>query len=120
MSPRRFVTPEIQAGTNGSGVIASGWQTLGLMMRLFATGFLDTSNLGSPGMDEVRWLRPVRPGDRLDVKVTIAEARPSASKPDRGIVRSKIEMTNQDGEPVVTLTVLNLILRRPTQREAGV
>lgn len=95
------------------GVIASGWQTLGLMMRVFATGYLDVSNLGSPGVDEVRWPNPVRPDDELWVTITVIDARPSASKPDRGVVRSRVEVRNKDRQPVATLTVVNLILCRP-------
>ena len=70
-------------------------------------------SLGSPGLDELRWLKPVRPGDRLSVRVTVLKASPSKSKPDRGAVTSFIEVFNQAGEPVMTFRVINIIARRP-------
>jgi len=83
-------------------------------MRMLAEHYLDPdSSLGSPGLDELRWLLPVRPGDRLRVKVTILEARPSRSKPDRGMVTSRLAVLNQDNAQVMTMKVMNLILRRP-------
>jgi acyl dehydratase len=95
------------------GLIASGWQTASLMMRCFADGYLSqASSLGSPGIDGVRWLAPVRPGDSLSVTATPIEANPSRSKPDRGLVRTRIDVTNQDGNTVMTMTAMNLILRR--------
>ena len=96
------------------GIIASGWHTGSLVMRLYALNYLSpASSLASPGMDELRWPRPVRPGDTLSVRVTVEEARASASKPDRGVVRSLIEVLNQGGEPVMTMRVVNMIARRP-------
>lgn len=96
------------------GLIASGWQTCGLMMRLYATNYLSqASSLASPGLDELRWLRPVRPGDRLSVRVTVLESRASQSKPDRGVVRSLIEMFNQDRQPVLSMRAINMVARRP-------
>ena len=101
------------AGPYG-GLIASGWHTCALMMRLFADEYLSpASSLGSPGVDELRWLRPVRPGDRLTLHTTVVEARRSASKPDRGIVRTQVELRDQDDRPVLTLSALNLVLARP-------
>ncbi|MGH3438788.1 MAG: MaoC family dehydratase [Sciscionella sp.] len=95
------------------GIVASGWHTLGLMMRLFVEHYLPVAaSLGSPGVDEVRWLQPVRPGDSLRLRVTVLDARPSTSKPDRGIVRTGVEMFNQSGELVLTLSAVNLIARR--------
>src|SRR3990167_356292 len=71
------------------GIIASGWQTCSMMMRMMVDGYLrDSSSLGSPGVDEVRWLKPVRAGDTLTVTTTVLDARASASKPDRGVVSS--------------------------------
>jgi acyl dehydratase len=102
------------------GLIASGWHTTALMMRLLADGYLSgASSLGSPGIDELRWLRPVRPGDVLRVRVTVLEIRPSSSKPDRGLVRSRVEMTNEAGEPVLRLIALNLVRRRPGVSSGG-
>jgi len=83
-------------------------------MRLFYEGFLkDTASLGSPGIDELRWLRPVRPGDTLSARLTVTEATPSRSKPDRGIIRSMMELRNQRGEVVMTTTGVNFFSRRP-------
>jgi acyl dehydratase len=96
------------------GLIASGWHTAAITMRLLVDQYLPpAASLGSPGIDELRWLRPVRPGDQLWVRVTVIEARPSRSKPDRGLLRSRIEVLEADGSPVMTLTALNMIRRRP-------
>jgi acyl dehydratase len=97
------------------GLIASGWHTGSLMMRLLFDGLVkDTVSLGSPGVDELRWVKPVRPGDTLSGRVTVLECVPSRSKPDRGIVRSAVELRNQHGEVVVTSKGLSLFGRRPT------
>ena len=96
------------------GLIASGWHTAGLMMRLYFEHYLThVASLASPGLDELRWLKPVRPGDMLSLRVTVLKAVPSKSKPDRGAVTSFIEVLNQDGEVVMTLKVINLIAKRP-------
>ena len=96
------------------GLIASGWHTAALMMRLFAAHFLSpASSLASPGIDELRWLKPVRPGDVLSVRVTVTEARRSHSKPEQGVVRSFVEVLNQRDEAVMTLRPISLIRRRP-------
>lgn len=95
------------------GLIASGWLTGSLMMRLFVDHYLSkVASLVSPGVDELRWLKPVRPGDRLSLRVTVVEVIPSRSKPDRGIVRSLIEVLNQDREVVMSMVAMNLLLRR--------
>ena len=95
------------------GLIASGWQTTSLMMRLLVEYFVSPeSSLGAAGVDEVRWPRPVRPGDTLHVRATVLEARRSGSKPDRGIVRSLAELTNQEGDLAMKLTAINFILAR--------
>ena len=87
------------------GLIASGWHTASLAMRLICDHYLsEVSSEGSPGIDELRWLRPVRPGDELSVRVSILDARRSRSRPERGIVRSHIETLNQNGEIVMHLT----------------
>ena len=96
------------------GVIASGWHTCALAMRALVDGLLShTAALGSPGVDEVRWLRPVRPDDTLTFYTTTLEARPSRSKPDRGVVVSLTEAVNQAGEVVMTMRGMSLTLRRP-------
>ncbi len=92
------------------GLIASGWHTAGLMMRLYATHYLSSvASLASPGVDELRWLAPVRPGDALSIRVSVREARLSRSKPDRGLVRSFIEVLNQQGTVVMTMLATNLL-----------
>lgn len=112
--PQIFHTDPV-AAANGpfGGLIASGWHTGSLMMRLIATQYLSTvSSLGSPGLDELRWRVPVRPGDTLRLRATVLEARRSRSKPDRGVVTTGLELLNQDDTPVLTLTAVNLILAR--------
>lgn len=94
-------------------VIASGWQTVGLMMRLFVANFLPKNGLAAPGIDELRWPRPVRPGDTLRVRITIQEARVSRSKPDRGLVQGLVEVFNQNDEVVMTMRPMNLVRLRP-------
>jgi acyl dehydratase len=95
------------------GLIASGWHTGAMMMRLLADNFLPkAASLASPGIDELRWLHPVRPGDLLRIRVTVLEATPSRSKPDRGMVRTLIEVLNQDGSIVMSLKPMNIIARR--------
>ncbi|PKU24863.1 MaoC family dehydratase [Telmatospirillum siberiense] len=96
------------------GLIASGWHTAGLMMRLLTDHFLSSvASYGSPGIDELRWLRPVRPGDALSLRVTIREAIPSRSKPDRGMVRCFIEVLDQTGAVAMSLVAMVLVGRRP-------
>jgi acyl dehydratase len=104
------VDPERAKGTIFGGLIASGWHTTAMMMRLLCDNFLSpASSLASPGIDELRWLRPVRPGDRLRLRVTVLEATRSRSKPDRGMVRTLVEMLNQQGEVVMSLKPMNLL-----------
>jgi acyl dehydratase len=102
--------PEAAARGPMGGLIASGWHTASMMMRLFVEHYLSkVATLPSPGLDELRWLRPVRPGDRLRVRVTVTEAKRSRSKPDRGLVRSLVEVLNQDGDVVMSLRPMNLM-----------
>jgi acyl dehydratase len=110
--PQVFHTdPESAKKTVFGGLIASGWHTAGLMMRLFADHFLSkVASLGSPGVDELHWNIPVRPGDELSVRVTVLEKRRSQSKPDRGIVNSFIEVLNQKGEVVMSMKAVNIFL----------
>ena len=106
--------PELAARGPFGGIIASGWHTCGLMMRLYAVNYLSpASSIASPGPEELRWPRPVRPGDTLTVRVTVEEARASSSKPDRGVVRSLVVVLNQRNEPVMTMRAVNMIARRP-------
>lgn len=98
------------------GLLASGWHTAAILMRLLYDGFVkDAASMGSPGVDEVRWLKPVRPGDTLTARFTVLETIPSRSKPDRGIVRSLSEMLNQHGETVLTMKGMSLLGRRPAR-----
>jgi acyl dehydratase len=102
-----------KAGQFG-GLIASGWHTSALMMRLLADNYLSkVASLASPGVDELRWPNPVRPGDRLLLRATIVEARESRSKPDRGVVRTRAEMLNQNGDVVLSLVAVNMVAKRP-------
>jgi acyl dehydratase len=113
--PQPFHTDE-EAATRSiyGGLLASGWHTGSLLMRILYDGLLkDTASLGSPGIDELRWLEPVRPGDTLTARMTIVEAIPSRSKPDRGLIRSLMEMRNQYGRVVLTIRGLSLLGRRP-------
>jgi len=112
--PQYFHTdPARAAGGPFGGLIASGWHTASLMMRLYADHYVSTvASLGSPGIDELRWTRPVRPGDRLSIRATILEAKRSRSKPDRGLVSSFIEVFNQKREVVMSIRVMNLMLCR--------
>jgi acyl dehydratase len=92
------------------GLIASGWQTAALMMRLYVVNYLSAvASLASPGIDELRWLAPVRPGDALWLRVTVRDARRSRSKPDRGLVHTFIEVRNQHGAAVMTMLAMNLL-----------
>lgn len=94
------------------GLIASGWHTVCVFMRLFVDGFLDrAAAMGSPGVDELRWLKPVRPGDRLSGRAEIRAIRPSQSRPDRGIARIRCSVVNQGGEEVLSM-VANVLLKR--------
>ena len=91
------------------GLIASGWMTGSIVMRILVDPFISPeSSMGSPGVDEIRWTKPVRPGDRLRVRVTVVEARRSQSKPDRGIIQLQQEAINQDGETVMSIRGMGL------------
>lgn len=95
------------------GLIASGWMTVGIGMRLVCDDYLlGAKSMGSPGVDQVRWLQPVRAGDVLRLRLTTREVKPSQSKPDRGIVRSLWEMLNQRDEVVMTLEGMGMFRRR--------
>ena len=95
------------------GLIASGWHTLAIGARLMVDAVLrDSSGFGSPGLEEVRWLKPVRPGDELRGRATVLETRPSERDPGRGTVRWLFELRNQDGELVCSLTAPMFFRRR--------
>jgi acyl dehydratase len=106
------VDPEWAATGPFGGLIASGWHTAGIFMRLYADHYLSrVASLASPGIDEVRWPSPLRPGDKLWIRTTILEARRSRSKPDRGLVRTHGEMFVGDRQ-VLALTALNFLQAR--------
>ncbi len=113
--PQPFHTDEEAAKRSiYGGLLASGWHTGSLLMRILNDGLLkDTASLGSPGVDELRWLKPVRPGDVLSARMTVLESIPSRSKPDRGLIRSLMELRNQHDEVVLTVRGLSLLGRRP-------
>lgn len=95
------------------GHAASGWHVGSLATRLYVDNYLSHgASLGSPGLDNLRWTKPVWPGDFLSIRVTILETHVSRSKPDRGIIRSQIEVLNQEKEVVMTMEVVNFLLRR--------
>ncbi len=97
------------------GLIASGWHTVSACMRRVVTSLLgeESGSLGSPGADEIRWLKPVRPGDSLSVLTEVIEKRPSRSKPDRGLVKLRWTARNQHGEDVMTMIGLGIFRQRP-------
>lgn len=109
--PQPFHVDEgLAASSAFGGLIASGWHTASLMMRLLVDNFLSKmAGLGSPGIDQLRWLAPVRPGDRLSIRVRIEEARRLRSKPDRGMFRLAIEVLNQQSVVVMTVNALTLV-----------
>jgi len=113
--PQPFHTdPEAAAAGPYGGIIASGWHTASLMMRQLVEHFISQeSGLGAAGIDEIRWPRPVRPGDTLHVRGTVLEARLSRSKPDRGIIRSLMEATTAGGEVAMTMQGINFVRVRP-------
>ena len=102
--PQPFhVDAEAARGSIYGGIISSGWMTASVMMRMMTDHFIPPcSSMGSPGIDELRWILPVRPGDRLRMRSAILETRRSQSKPDRGVVRISHEAINQKGEVVAT------------------
>lgn len=112
--PQPIHTDREYAGTGPfAGLIASGWHTASLFMRMYADHYLSkVASLASPGIDELRWTAPVRPGDTLRVRATVVSARVSASKPDRGLVTTAVELLNQDDVTVLTMSAVNILRRR--------
>src|SRR5208283_4515785 len=109
--PQSFhIDPEKAKQTVFGGLIASGWHTASLAMRLLVDNYVSkVASLGSPGVDEVRWRKPVRPGDTLSVRVTVLEAKLSRSKPGQGTTRSLVEVLNQHREVVMTWKGIGLV-----------
>jgi acyl dehydratase len=112
--PQYFHTdPEAAKQSIYGGLIASGWHTAALMMRLLVDNVISpVASLGSPGVKELRWLQPVRPGDALSIRVTVREARRSRSRPDRGVLEFHVDVTNQDRVTVMTMDSAGMYLCR--------
>ena len=114
--PQPFhLSDEEAAKTHFGRIAASGWHTCAMTMGVIARSVVDDeqAGLGSPGIDELRWRKPVYPGDTLHVRGKIVDKTPSRSKPDIGSFRSEMTVTNQDEIPVMTFTSIVLIRRRP-------
>ena len=113
--PQPFHTdPDAARGSAFGELVASGWNTAAIAMRLLVDHFIPANSaMGSPGVDELRWTRPVKPGDRLSMRVTITETRLSRSKPDRGIVHNTTEVLNQHNEVVMTMRGMAMFRARP-------
>ncbi len=113
--PQPFhVDRDAAAASHFGGIVASGWHTCSVLMRQIVDQLLLRSvSHGSPGVDEIRWLKPVRPGDTLRMSMRVIEAIPSKSKPDRGVLKCEYQGVNQHGEPVVTMKTLGMFGRRP-------
>jgi acyl dehydratase len=113
----QYIHTDPDRAKNGpfKGLIASGWHSGAILCRLMVDHYIShVASLGSPGVDEMRWLHPVRPGDKLRIRTKITETRLSKSKPDRGLVSCEVEMINQDDQPVMSLKITNLLSKRPT------
>ena len=112
--PQPFhIDKEAAAASTYGGLIASGFQTLALGFRAFyQAGVINDCSLGSPGLDELRWIKPVRPGDSLHAETVVTSKRASRSKPDRGILHMDWEIKNQAGDVVMTFTGVHLLRRR--------
>jgi acyl dehydratase len=107
---------DVEAATESAfgGLIASGFQTFAIGFRMFlGLGLFRTCSMGSPGVDELRWTRPVRPGDTLRQIAEVLEKRPSRSKPDRGVVVMRHRVVNQHDEDVLTYSCMHILARRP-------
>jgi len=104
---------EAARATMLGGLAASGWHTCAVGMRMIVDGFMGNSvSIGSPGIDEVRWFKPVRPDDELTLRRTVLEARPLKSRPEWGLVKFRFELLNQNGERVMLQENVNLFGRR--------
>src|SRR5215211_6555562 len=116
--PQPFhLSDEEAAKTHFGRIAASGWHTCAMTMAVIARAVVDDdqAGLGSPGVDELRWLKPVYPGDRISVSGKIVDKTPSRSRPDIGSVRTRTTVTNQDDVPVMRFTSIVLMRRRPEE-----
>lgn len=113
--PQPFhIDTEAAAKSPYGGLIASGQHTFGIGWRMFLQeGLFKACSMGSPGVDELRWTAPVRPGDTIYTVADVLEKRPSASKPDRGLLRMGYRMLNQRDETVLTMSILHILQKRP-------
>ncbi|MGI8611984.1 MAG: MaoC family dehydratase [Sphingomicrobium sp.] len=114
--PQPFhLSDEAAAKTHFGRLSASGWHTCAMTMAVIARYVVDDqqAGLGSPGVDELRWLKPVCPGDRLTVRGTVLETIPSRSKPHIGVIRTRTAVSNQDGLDVMSFTSIVMMQRRP-------
>jgi acyl dehydratase len=114
--PQPFhLSDEEAAKTHFGRIAASGWHTAAMTMAVIARYVVghEQAGLGSPGIDDLRWKRPVYPGDTLHVRGTIVEKTPSRSRPEMGSFRTDTVVTNQDDQPVMSFTSIVLIRRRP-------
>ena len=112
--PQPFHVDEAAAKTSAyGGLIASGWHTVALVMRMMCDSYmLDSASLGSPGVENLKWLKPVRPGDTIRAQRTTLEVRASASRPEMGLVKTRWEVFNQNGERVMTMEGYGMFRRR--------
>ena len=112
--PQPFhIDVEAARQSNYGGLIASGFHTLALGFRMvLETGVFRAASMGSPGFDELRWLKPVRPGDTLHTEFEVVDKKPSSSKPDRGIMRAAYRIKNQKDEDVLTFLSMHLLKRK--------
>ena len=121
--PQPFhLSDEGAARTHFGRLAASGWHTCAMTMATIIRHFSETepqAGLGSPGVDELRWLKPVYPGDTLHVRGCIVEKTPSRSRPETGSFRTETTVTNQDEVPVMRFTSIVMIRRRPASVQAG-
>jgi acyl dehydratase len=119
--PQPFhVDHDAAAGSIYGGVIASGWHTCSMMMRMVVDGLLSrAAGMGSPGLDGVRWLAPVRPGDTLNVRYRTVKVKASNSRPDRGVVWSTWVAVNQHGDTVCAVDGMSMFGRRPPGGDHG-
>src|SRR3954454_8169040 len=114
--PQPFhLSDEAAAKTHFGRLAASGWHTCAMTMAVIARHVVkeEQAGLGSPGIDELRWLKPVYPGDTLHVRGRVVDKTPSRSRPDLGSFRTETTVSNQDGTPVLTFTSIVLMRRRP-------
>jgi acyl dehydratase len=112
--PQRYhVDPQAAKATPFGGLIASGWQSCGVLMRLMCDAYLNESScVGSPGIDEIRFLRPVRPADTLRFRSTVLDCAPSRTQPGRGTVTFRWELLNQHEEVVLSMVGRQFYLKR--------